>query len=64
MPTSLQSWKGATFKRSANLKRVIIVTSLVVSNVASYVVGNDTVSVSGIVTLVVKTLVQGVLGGS
>jgi hypothetical protein len=64
MPTSLQSLKDATFKRSSNLKRVLVITSLVVSNVASYVVGNETISVSGIVNLVVKTLAQCVLGGS
>ncbi len=64
MPTLQQSWKDATFKGpSKSLKRVIGVTLLVVTNVASYVVGNDTISVADIVNLVVRSLLQGVVGG-
>jgi len=63
MPTSQLSLKDVTSKRSKVLKRVIGVILLISTNVASYVVGNDTISVSEIVTLVVKTLAQCGLGG-
>lgn len=63
MSTSLQSSKEGTCKGpNRTWKRVIIATSLVVSNVASYVVGNDTISASEIVNLIVTSLAKGLLG--
>lgn len=63
MPTSQLLSKDVTFKPRPNLKRVITATVLVVSNVASYVVGNETVSLGDIVNLIVTTLAHSVLGG-
>lgn len=63
MPISQLLSKDVTFKSHPGLKRVITITVLVVSNVASYVVGNETVSLGDIVNLIVTTLAQGVLGG-
>ncbi len=63
MPTSPQFLKEGTSKvPNRTWKRVIIATSLVVSNVASYVVGNDTISATEIVNLIVTSLVKGLLG--
>ncbi len=63
MPTSLQFSKEGTSKGpNRTWKRVILFTSLVISNVASYVVGNDTISASEIVTLIVTSLAKGLLG--
>jgi hypothetical protein len=61
MPTLQASLKDAT-SRKRFLKRVIVVTSLVISNVASYVVGNDGISVMDIARVVVTSLLQGVAG--
>lgn len=65
MPTSQPLSKDGISKirNRPNLKRVVAVTLLVASNVASYVVGNETVSLEDIVNLIVTTLAQGVLGG-
>ncbi len=63
MPTSQPSSKEGTSKVNPILKRVIVTALLVGSNVASYVVGNDEISVSEIVRVIVNTLVQGGLGG-
>ncbi len=63
MPISQLLSKDVTFKLRPTLKRVITITVLVVSNVASYVVGNETVSLGDIVNLIVTTLAHGVLGG-
>lgn len=63
MPISQLLSKDVTFKSRPGLKRVITITVLVVSNVASYVVGNETVSLGDIVNLIVTTLAHGVLGG-
>lgn len=64
MPTSLRFWKDETSNRRQKvLKRVIVVTSLVISNVASYVVGNPEISLGEVVRVIVTTLAQGVLGG-
>lgn len=63
MPISQLLSKDVTFKSRPVLKRAITITVLVVSNVASYVVGNETVSLGDIVNLIVTTLAHGVLGG-
>lgn len=63
MPTLLQSSKEGTSKVNPLLKRVIIGALLVASNVASYVVGNENISASEIVNIIVRSLSQCVIGG-
>lgn len=64
MPTSPRSLKDVISKKittSPLLKRIIVATSLVVSNVASYVVGSEGISYEEILKTIVQAIAQGVL---